>query len=280
MQKFESYLNPIYTKINEINDFSKVTPSNSTEKEEYPYLEIVTDINAKVSQKMIMRLHELEKDLENQVKIIEMETDLDAKKDAVSIYNKILSDIEECIDRINRELLKLDSPYFGKIIFETKVGQPKRKLPIYIGKFALMDEKTFKPLISDWRAPIANIYYENSGPTDNLTYETPNGIQEGNLLQKRQFNITEARFTHIYNAKSGNAAADEFLLAQLNKRLGQKLKDIVATIQAQQNEIIREDINKPVVIQELQEAVKQQYYYIDWHTSFTHIKIQYIQKDH
>lgn len=249
MKTFESALNPIYTRINEINDFSKVQPQSNTEKEEYPHLEVVTGINAKISHKMIHRLNELEKDLENQIKLIEMETDLDARKEAVSIYNKILADIEECIERINRELIKLDSPYFGKIVFETKIGTSRRQLPVYIGKFALMDEKTFKPLISDWRAPIANIYYENSGPTDNLTYDTPSGVKEGDLIQKRQFNITEARFKHIYDAKSGNIAADEFLLAQLNQRLGQKLKDIVSTIQAQQNDIIREEINKPVVIQ-------------------------------
>jgi DNA helicase-2/ATP-dependent DNA helicase PcrA len=249
MKTFERALNPIYTRINEINDFSDVQPQSNTEKEEYPHLEVVTSINAKISHKMIHRLNELEKDLENQIKLIEMETDLDARKEAVSIYNKILADIEECIERINRELIKLDSPYFGKIVFETKIGTSRRQLPVYIGKFALMDEKTFKPLISDWRAPIANIYYENSGPTDNLTYDTPSGVKEGDLIQKRQFNITEARFKHIYDAKSGNIAADEFLLAQLTQRLGQKLKDIVSTIQAQQNDIIREEINKPVVIQ-------------------------------
>lgn len=219
MQTFKNALNPIHTRIDEINDFSKVEPENSTEKEEYPHLEVVTDINADVSHKMMKRLNELEKDLENQVKLIEMETDLDARADAVSIYNKILNDIEECVDRINRELSKLDSPYFGKIVFETKVGPSKRKFPVYIGKFALMDRETFKPLISDWRAPIANIYYENSGPTGNLTYDTPSGIKEGDLIQKRQFNISEARFKHIYDAKSGNVAADEFLLAQLTGRL-------------------------------------------------------------
>ena len=249
MQTFKKALNPIYTRIDEINDFSNVVPQNNLEKEEYPHLETVSNINAKISHKIINRLNELEIDLENQVKIIEMETDLDSRKEAVGVYNQILHEIEETVERINRELMKLDSPYFGKILFETKVGPSMKELPIYIGKFALMDEKTFKPLISDWRAPIANIYYENSGPTNNLTYESPSGLKEGNLLQKRQFNISEARFTHIYDAKSGNAAADEFLLAQLNKRLGQKLQDIVATIQAQQNEIIREEINKPVVIQ-------------------------------
>jgi DNA helicase-2/ATP-dependent DNA helicase PcrA len=178
-----------------------------------------------------------------------METDLDERKAAVGIYNKILNEIQICVERINRELIKVDTPYFGKIVFKTMLNSSERVLPIYIGKFALMDPKTFQPLVSDWRAPIANIYYENSGPTKNLQYDTPSGLKQGDLIQKRQFSISESRIRHIYDAKSGNAAADEFLLSQLNERLGQKLKDIVATIQEQQNKIIREEINKPVVIQ-------------------------------
>ena len=249
MQTFEKALNPIFKRLDLINDFSSVKPEGNVEKEEYPHLEKVTDINVDVAKKMINKLHNLEIELEDQAKIIQMETDLDSRKDAVGVYNKILKSIQECIERINRELIKVDTPYFGKIVFRTDFRGDKKDLPIYIGKFALMDPSTFQPLISDWRAPIANIYYENSGPTKDLQYKTPIGIKEGDLVQKRQFNISEARFNHIYDAKSGNAAADEFLLAQLTERLGQKLKDIVATIQEQQNKIIRGEINKPVIIQ-------------------------------
>lgn len=249
MQTFKKELNPINTRLNTIGDFSNTTPQTNTEKEEYPHLEKVTAINIKVAEKMINKLHDLEIELEDQAKIIQMETDMDSRKEAVGIYNKILKSIYDCIERINRELIKVDTPYFGKIVFNTNINGSQRDLPIYIGKFALMDPDTYRPLISDWRAPIANIYYENSGPTKGLQYETPLGLKDGDLLQKRQFNISEARFKHIYDAKSGNAAADEFLLAQLTERLGQKLKDIVATIQEQQNKIIREEINKPVIIQ-------------------------------
>ncbi len=249
MQTFEKYLNPLHIRLDSIVDFSKVIPENKIEEEEYPHLEKVTGINVKNCKYLIKKLHDLEIELEEQARIIQMETDLDSRKDAVGVYNKILQSIMEYVERINIELIKVDTPYFGKIVFRTKIKEEQRDLPVYIGKFALMDPDTYKPLISDWRSPIANIYYENSGPTNNLQYETPSGIKTGDLIQKRQFSISEARFNHIYDAKSGNAAADEFLLAQLTERLGQKLKDIVATIQAQQNEIIREKINKPIVIQ-------------------------------
>lgn len=249
MRTFEKHLNPLYTRLDTLADFSDVKYQNSLEKEEYPHLEIVTGININVTKKMISNLHSLEFELEEQAKRIQMETDLDERKAAVGIYNKILNEIQICVERINRELIKVDTPYFGKIVFKTMLNSSERVLPIYIGKFALMDPKTFQPLVSDWRAPIANIYYENSGPTKNLQYDTPSGLKQGDLIQKRQFSISESRIRHIYDAKSGNAAADEFLLSQLNERLGQKLKDIVATIQEQQNKIIREEINKPVVIQ-------------------------------
>jgi DNA helicase-2/ATP-dependent DNA helicase PcrA len=249
MQTFTNELNPLHSRIDSIADFSDTKPKDNTEKEEYPHLIKVTQINVEVANKQIKRLEALEIELEEQAKAIQMETDMDERKDAVSLYNKILRNIQDCIERIDRELIKVDSPYFGKIVFETDVRGVKKVLPIYIGKFALMEPDTFKPLISDWRAPIANIYYENSGPTKNLQYEAPAGVRSGDLIQKRQFSISEARFKHIYDAKTGNVAADEFLLDQLNERLGQKLKDIVATIQEQQNSIIREDINRPVIIQ-------------------------------
>ena len=249
MQTFEKYLNPLHTRLDSIRDFSKVIPKNKVEEEEYPHLKKVTEINVQNSKYLIKKLHDLEIELEEQAKIIQMETDLDSRKDAVGVYNKILKSIMEYVERINIELIRVDTPYFGKIVFRTKIRDIQKDLQIYIGKFALMDPDTYHPLISDWRSPVANIYYENSGPANNLQYETPSGIKNGDLIQKRQFSISEARFNHIYDAKSGNVAADEFLLAQLTERLGQKLKDIVATIQAQQNEIIRDGINKPIVIQ-------------------------------
>ncbi|MDD4382463.1 MAG: 3'-5' exonuclease [Candidatus Dojkabacteria bacterium] len=112
-----------------------------------------------------------------------------------------------------------------------------------------MDETTHIPIITDWRSPIANLYYENSGPVNNISFMAPIGERKGDLKQKRQFQISRARIKGIYDAKSGNVAADQFLLSQLNERIGKKLQDIVSTIQQQQNSIIREDIDKPILIQ-------------------------------
>lgn len=248
MQDFKKYLNPFYKDISEVEDFSNIDYENDLEKEEYPHLERVTKVNTKSIKILIPRLEKLSQELEDQIRIIEQETGDDAK-DARGIYNMIIKKIQETVDRINLDLSKVDSPYFGKIIFSPHQSRNNKDLSLYIGKFAVTDEKTHIPLVIDWRAPVANLYYQNSGPTKNVQFEAPVGTREGDLKQKRQFEISRARIQNIYDAKTGNVAADQFLLSQLEGRLGKKLTDIVATIQAQQNEIIREEINRPVIIQ-------------------------------
>jgi DNA helicase-2/ATP-dependent DNA helicase PcrA len=247
MQDFKKYLNPLYKDIHQIEDFSDIEYKNELEKEEYPHLEKVTKINSKSIKKLFSRLEKLQIELEDQIRIIEQEVGDDAK-DARGIYNRILDEIQITVDRINLDLSKTDSPYFGKILFLPH-GKSSKDLKIYIGKFAVIEKNTHIPLVIDWRAPIANLYYQNSGPKKNVEFNAPVGKRKGDLKQKRQFEISRARIQNIYDAKSGNVAADEFLLNQLKGRVGKKLTDIVATIQAQQNEIIREDINKPVIIQ-------------------------------
>ena len=249
MQTFEKYLNPLYKDIEEVVDFSKIVYKTPLEEEEYPHLQKVSLITKKRLDFLLPNLKRLEEELERQIEEIDAESDADEKKAARSIYNKILIEIEITVGRINNELVALDSPYFGKIVFLPDDSRTKVPLSLYIGKFAMVDKDTHLPLITDWRSPIANIYYQNSGPKKNVSFTAPVGERKGELVQKRQFQISRARIRGIYDAKSGNVAADEFLLVQLQERIGKKLQDIVATIQAQQNDIIREDIDFPVVIQ-------------------------------
>lgn len=249
MQTFKKYLHPLYKDLEEVRNFSDADRNDPLRAEEYPHLEKVTSINLKSLSFLLPKLDRLEKELEEQIALIDTESDADAKIDAKSIYNKIMVEIEILVNRLNNELTALDSPYFGKIIFQPYDGVSKKPLIMYIGKFALLDNETHVPLITDWRSPIANLYYENSGPRNEVSFTAPVGERKGDLKQKRQFQISRARIDGIYDAKSGNVAADEFLLSQLNQRIGKKLQDIVSTIQTQQNQIIRDEIHKPVLIQ-------------------------------
>lgn len=247
MQTFKDHLNPIYKDIDEISKYDDLKDLSELEQQEYPNLQKVVQMKVQELKDLLPRLDKLEEELEHQILLIESEASADERMSAKKVYNQILAQIRELVQRINSELLILDSPYFGKIVFEPE--DTGRDIQIYIGKGALIDKETQIPLITDWRSPISNIYYENTGPKDNVSFQAPVGERFGDLKQKRQFQISRGRINGIYDAKSGNVAADEFLLTQLNERLGKKLQDIVSTIQKLQNTIIRDDINKPIVMQ-------------------------------
>jgi DNA helicase-2/ATP-dependent DNA helicase PcrA len=249
MQTFKKYLNPLYRDVDTIADFSDLKELTPLEEEEYTNLKKVTNIKAMDIKNLLPRLDKLEEELEHQIELIQTESDIDERKAAKGIYNMLLAKIEELVGRINNELITLDSPYFGKIVFTPYDSRNKKPLSLYIGKFALVEKDTHIPLITDWRSPISNIYYENAGPTKDVSFQAPIGERKGDLEQKRQFQISRARIKGIYDAKSGNVAADEFLLSQLTERLGKKLQDIVSTIQQQQNSIIRDTLRKPIVMQ-------------------------------
>lgn len=250
MSSYEKLLNPIFRNLAEIADFSDLIPKSELEKEEFPPFIHLENLSLKALEIQKERMEALEIEIEDQIQIIENETG-DDKSEAVGVYNQLLKRMRLIVSRMNRELEVIDNPYFGKISIQRKaMGKlNESEITTYIGKFAYFDEETKKVLVTDWRAPIANVYYVNSGPTKNISFNTPLGKFNGDLKVKRQFDIANARIKNIYDAKSGNVSADEFLLTQLNRRLGKKLADIVATIQGQQNDIIRAEINTPIILQ-------------------------------
>lgn len=250
MLDFKQYLNPIYKELDSIINPVGFTPDTPLQEQEYPYLvKTLKQIGHSV-EKQLHTISLVTKEIINYQDLINSETG-DDKADAVKEYNKLMSRMDRILTGANRYLGIVDTPYFGKIIFRRDSNEhfPASLLTIYLGKFAHIDDETKAPLITDWRAPVANLYYQNAGPTENISFTSPVGEQSGDLQQKRQFEISSGQMHNVYDSKSGNAAADAFLLNQLETRIGQKLKDIVSTIQAQQNSIIREEIDKPVIIQ-------------------------------
>lgn len=135
-----------------------------------------------------------------------------------------------------------DKPYFARIDF-TAEGEKKEKL--YIGKLSVLDSHTQEPIIIDWRAPISNLYYD--GRIGKSSYKSPEGIIEGNISLKRQYfieNQTLEKFSDI-DLKTN----DELLQVALAEKADDRLKNIVATIQGEQNNIIRADMNKALIVQ-------------------------------
>ena len=146
------------------------------------------------------------------------------------------------IDRKLREYTILkQSPYFGKIVFsEEEEGIEE----FYIGRFGLTLEENFEPVIIDWRAPVASLFYK--GSLGKASYKSPDGEIEANLLERRQLIIKKGELKGVFD--SAIDIKDEILQMALTKNSSSSLKDIVMTIQEEQDQIIRAPKNKVVVV--------------------------------
>lgn len=133
--------------------------------------------------------------------------------------------------RINEIQDLLDSPYFGKIAFE----EAGNKDEIYVGKYGFLDEKNYEPLIVDWRAPVATLFYH--GGLGEAQYKTPKGKVTADIQGRRQFIIKDGYLKGMFDSE--REVRDEILQYVLSSSAGEKLKDIVMTIQQEQDEIIR-----------------------------------------
>ena len=133
--------------------------------------------------------------------------------------------------RINEMQDLMDSPYFGKITFSEGEGEEE----IYVGKFGYIDEKLYEPIIIDWRAPIATLFYH--GGLGQVIYESPAGENKADILARRQFIIKASKLLGMFDSEV--EIRDEILQYVLSSNAGEKLKDIIMTIQHEQDEIIR-----------------------------------------
>jgi DNA helicase II / ATP-dependent DNA helicase PcrA len=142
-----------------------------------------------------------------------------------------------------RKLLKLvDSPYFGRIDFGTK---PEECQAIYIGLYSYFDEQDKANLIYDWRAPIASMFYDFE--LGEAWYQSPKGKTTGTIHLKRQYKIRDGRME--YMLESALSIQDDILQRELSKSADDKMKNIVATIQRDQNAVIRNETAQVMIIQ-------------------------------
>ncbi len=152
---------------------------------------------------------------------------------------------EEAYKTIDKKLKEYsilkESPYFGKITFsEEEEGVED----IYIGRFGVTLEETYEPVVIDWRAPIAGLFYKGVlGPSE---YISPEGPIEANILGRRQIIVKKGDLKGIFD--SAIDVKDEILQMVLTANSSSTLKDIVMTIQSEQDEIIRAPRNKVVVV--------------------------------
>ncbi|MBO9608745.1 MAG: UvrD-helicase domain-containing protein [Paenibacillaceae bacterium] len=142
-------------------------------------------------------------------------------------------------------------PYFGRLDWQER-GQPDMK-PLYIGKRGMDRSDVEEPYIIDWRAPVAGLFYSFTGGDETASYEAPEGTIEGAVHLKRNLAIRERTLDRVVDTyvRGGDnlGVSDEFLLYRLGENKDNRLRDIVSTIQAEQDRIIRAPRQAVLLIQ-------------------------------
>ena len=118
------------------------------------------------------------------------------------------------------------------------------KEEIYIGRYGLTPEESYKESVVDWRAPVASLFYK--GMIGETSYKAPNGEVPVEITARRQLMVKKGLLEGYFD--SDVDVKDEILQMILSSNAGEKLKDIVISIQQEQDEIIREERTKVVVV--------------------------------
>lgn len=148
-------------------------------------------------------------------------------------------------------------PYFGRLDFqevpEDRAAQPAEPKPLYIGKAGVARNGSNELLVIDWRAPVASMFYSFTGGDDPAAYTSPDGDVSGYVHLKRNFMIRGGEIVRLVDSfvrgQEEGSVSDEFLLYRLGENKDNKLRDIVSTIQGEQDRIIRAERNKALFIQ-------------------------------
>lgn len=164
------------------------------------------------------------------------------KGDDASLFGRIddfMLFANEQIDLATTLKKRKAQPYFGRIDFLQK----SETMPIYIGLSTIDDDKNY--YVFDWRAPVGELFYNfGKGPAH---YDTPQGEVNGEITLKRQYEITNGELCEVYDVDQN--IFDEYLQKILSHINTQQLHNIASTIQAEQNEIIRDILHDIVVVQ-------------------------------
>ncbi len=140
-----------------------------------------------------------------------------------------------------KKLYKIkDNPYFASVVFEDEDGE---RFSVYLGLTYLKDED-YGNIIYDWRSPICSLFYDYEvGPAK---YAAPVGFVEGKLLRKRQYKIVDAKLVSAFD--NSISIDDELLQEVLSQDSNDKMKNIVNTIQQEQNNVIRNVRDKTLIV--------------------------------
>lgn len=205
--------------------------------------ETIDTINQEVLNYITKRKHITDYIVNYRKKVLEdYRDDEDKLVDYFDHERYVKEEAFKTIDKRLRELTILkESPYFGKITFKEEEELAEN---LYIGRFGLTPEGSFEPVVVDWRAPVASLFYH--GGLGDATYESPRGTVNTEILGRRQLIVKKGSLQGMFD--SAIDVKDEILQMVLSSSSGEKLKDVIMTIQSEQDEIIRSSKDKTVVV--------------------------------
>ena len=151
---------------------------------------------------------------------------------------------ESVIDKRRRLAKIVDIPYFGRIDFQEK-SENRPIIPVYIGIHTFHDTESRTTVIYDWRAPISSMFYDHE--LGEASYQSPSGEIKGDISLKRQYRIRAGKMEFMI--ESALTVHDDILQKELCANADDKMKNIVATIQREQNRIIRNEEARTLIIQ-------------------------------
>ena len=151
---------------------------------------------------------------------------------------------ESVINKRKRLTKILAIPYFGRIDFLEKKENSK-VMPTYIGIHTFYDPESRATLIHDWRAPVSSMFYDHE--LGEAGYRSPSGEIKGEISLKRQYRIRGGKMEFMI--ESALTVHDDILQKELSSNVDNKMKNIVATIQREQNQIIRNEDIRTLIIQ-------------------------------
>ncbi len=151
---------------------------------------------------------------------------------------------ESVIDKRRRLGKILEIPYFGRIDFKEK-KEGSETMPLYIGIHTFYDPNQKMNLIYDWRAPVSSMFYDHE--LGEAAYSSPTGEVSGEISLKRQYRIRNGKME--YMLESSLTVHDDILQKELSANADDKMKNIVTTIQREQNRIIRNEEAPVLIIQ-------------------------------
>ena len=219
---------------------------NKTEKQEREYLQQVINLLKKTIGSTDTSVKEHVETLAEYKDYLWSNKDIDPHE-IRSMRESILNHFalgENVIDKRKRLGKILDIPYFGRIDFQEKSDAGKI-LPVYIGVHSFYDSDSKMNLIYDWRAPISGMFYDYE--LGEASYTSPAGEIEGAISLKRQYRIRNGKMEFMI--ESALTVHDDILQKELSATTDEKMKNIVATIQREQNRIIRNEDANILIIQ-------------------------------